>query len=40
VQLSKHILDYHIEQTRTMRISEDVIFTNDHVRKFVIGARE
>jgi len=40
VQLSKHILDHHKKQTRALRISEDVIFANDHVRKYVIGARE
>ena len=40
MHLIKHILDYHKEQTRTLRISEDAICTNDHVRKFVIATRE
>ena len=40
VQLSKQLLDYHKEQMWTLRISEDVIFTNDHIRKYITGAQE
>jgi len=40
MQVSKHILDYHKKQTRTLRISENAIFTNVDVRKDVIGALE
>jgi len=34
----KHILDYRKKQTRTLRISENVTFTNDDVMNYVIGA--
>jgi len=38
VQLSKHIFDYGKKQTTTLGISENVIFANDDVMKYVIGA--
>jgi len=37
VHLSKHILDYQQKQTGTLRISENVTFTNDDVMNYVIG---
>ena len=38
MNLSKHILDYQRKQTGTLRISENVPFTNDDVINYVIGA--
>jgi len=38
VHLSKHILDYRKKQTGTLRISENVTFTNDDVMNYVIGS--
>jgi len=38
VHLSKHILDYRKKQTGTLRISENITFTNDDVMNYVIGA--
>jgi len=38
VQLSKHIFDYRKKQTRKLRISENIIFTNDDVMNYVIVA--
>jgi len=33
----RHTIDYWKKQTRTLRISEDINFTNDDVMKYVIG---
>jgi len=38
VYLSEHILDYRKKQTGTLRISENLTFTNDDVVNYVIGA--
>ena len=38
MHLRKHILDYRKKQTGTLRISENVTFTNDDVMNYVIGA--
>jgi len=38
VRLSKHILDYRKKQTGTLRISENITFTNDDVMDYVTGA--
>jgi len=38
VQLSKHILDYRKKQARTLRISENIIFTKDDIMSYDIGA--
>jgi len=38
VHMSKHILDYRKKQTGTLRISENITFTNDDVMDYVIGA--
>jgi len=38
VHLSKRILDYRKKQTGTLRISENITFTNDDVMNNVIGA--
>jgi len=38
VHLSKHILDYRKNKMGTMRISENITFTNDDVMNYVIGA--
>jgi len=34
----RHIMDYWKKQTRTLRINENINFTNDDVMKYVIGA--
>jgi len=37
--MSKHILDCDLKkQTGTLRISENITFTKDHVMNFVLGA--
>jgi len=36
--LSKHILDYWKKQTGTLRISENITFTNGDVMNYFIGA--
>jgi len=38
VNLSKHILDCWKKQTGTLRISENITFTNDDVMIYVLGA--
>ena len=37
MHLSKNILDYRKKQTETLRISENINFTNDDVKNYVIG---
>jgi len=36
----RHTIHYWKKQTRTLRISENMRFTNDDVMKYVIGAIE
>jgi len=36
--IRRPIIDYWKKQTRTLRISENINFTNDDVMKYVIGA--
>ena len=38
VHLSEHILHYRKKRTGTLRISENITFTNDDVMNYVIGA--
>ena len=38
MHLSNHILDYGKKQTETLRVSENITFTNDDVMNYVILA--